>query len=122
MDAGGYVTSEMFTGLAIGIALLAGYVWLGVFCIRRVFALPSNVDNSWVRALLASIVAVLFFMPGLVGGGHGAGIGPAWLMIATGTFAALTAASKQTFVIALTVVWGITFSIAMLIARRRSKN
>jgi hypothetical protein len=35
----------------------------------------------WQRRVVASLVLAVFFAPSVVGGGHGGGIGPAWLAL-----------------------------------------
>lgn len=97
--------------IVFGIALIAGYVALGVWLIRKTWSWSDEIQTHLVRVALVSLVATLIFMPGVVGAGHGVGVGPAWLMFASGTFGALTGASKLKFLIATAICWGIAFAI-----------
>src|SRR5688572_1132684 len=89
------MTPEMLFGFLLGVAAIVGYVVLGVVCAKKVWQWSVELSQRWVRVLLVSFAIVVFFTPGVMGAGHGAAIVPAWLMFVSGTFQALTAASKQ---------------------------
>jgi len=108
--------------LIFGLALIVGYVAFGVFCARKTWSWSAGLSRTWARVALVSTVVVLFFMPGVIGGGHGAGLGPAWLMVAGGTFKALTAASKWAFLLEVLVVWVVVFAIGLFFAKGRGKS
>lgn len=108
--------------IVVGLAIVAAYVALGVWAVRATWSWSSKIDGQWARIVLASSVATVFFMPGIVGAGHGVGIGPAWLMFATGTFGALTSASKLKALVGIMVGWAIALSIGFLIAGVKAKK
>lgn len=100
--------------IVFGVALIAGYVALGVWLIRKTWSWSDEIQTHLVRVALVSVVATLFFMPGVVGAGHGVGVGPAWLMFASGTFSVLTFKSKLVALVSVLIGWGISFVVALL--------
>jgi hypothetical protein len=64
--------------------LVAGW-WLGyaAFAALAVWGVLRFTRDaaSWQRRGLASLVLAIFFAPSVVGGGHGGGIGPAWMAL-----------------------------------------
>jgi hypothetical protein len=99
-----------------GMMLIAAYLALGIWAVRATWVWSSGMGTRWMRVACASTVATVLFMPGIVGAGHGIGIGPAWLMFATGTFSALTTASKLKALAGIAIGWLITLSIGFLVA------
>jgi len=115
-------SKQLFFAYAIGIALVAGYVAFGVWAIRKSWTWSASVPARWLRVLLVSTVVTMLFAPGLAGGGHGVGVVPAWLMFATGTFGALTGASKQAYLLSIAIAWAVVFVVTWLVTDNRQRK
>lgn len=103
-------------GIIVGLGAIAAYLALGVWATRSTWQWSSALRARWIRIIAASTVGALFFMPGIVGAGHGVGIGPAWLMFASGTFGALTATSKVKALVGIAIGWGVAVLIGFALA------
>jgi hypothetical protein len=102
--------------IIVGFMLLAAYVALGIWATRATWVWSSAITVRWMRIVGTSTVATMFFMPGIVGAGHGVGIGPAWLMFATGTFGALTTTSKVKALVGIAIGWAVAILVGFVIA------
>ncbi|MGH8582220.1 MAG: hypothetical protein ACREWG_05415 [Gammaproteobacteria bacterium] len=114
------MTTEMLFALVFGVGLLAGYVALGVLCAKKTWQWSTGLTRRWVRVLLVSAVITLIFCPGVIAAGHGAGIGPAWLMFASGAFNSLTSSSKRNMLLFVLAVWIVVFVVGLLVSRVKS--
>lgn len=102
--------------IIVGLVAIAAYAALGIWATRATWSRSSAIRARWIRIAVASTVGALFFMPGIVGAGHGLGVGPAWLMFATGTFGALTTTSKLKALAGIAIGWGMAVLIGFVIA------
>ncbi|MGQ0585726.1 MAG: hypothetical protein ACT4PK_00785 [Gammaproteobacteria bacterium] len=109
---------HLFFAYVMGFALLTTYVALGIWAVRKAWVW-TVLWKKWLRALVVSLFVTVIFAPGLMGAGHGVAFVPAWLMLATGTFGALTSESKQDYVLALVLCWVIVFGVTWLVTGRR---
>ena len=116
------MTKELLFGLMLGLAMLAGYLALGVYCAKKTWQWAAGIPRRWIRVLLVSGVLVFFFCPGLIAAGHGAGIGPAWLMFASGTFKSMTAPSRLNVMLFILGIWLVTFVVGLLVSREKSSK
>jgi hypothetical protein len=58
-------------------AAYAAFVWLVAWGVSR----ASRGLAGWQRRALVSLILAIFLAPSVVGGGHGGGIGPAWMAL-----------------------------------------
>jgi len=107
---------------AFGVALIVGYIAFGVWAIKKVWSWSDEIQTHLVRVALVSLTATLLFMPGVIGAGHGVGVGPAWLMFASGTFGALTLKSKLMTLAGVLVGWAITFAITVVVTEPKKSG
>ena len=70
----------LVVAVALGLAMVGGYIALAVWAIRKVWTLTVG-RRAWVRILACASVATVFFAPSPIGVGHGAAIGPAWVAL-----------------------------------------
>jgi hypothetical protein len=61
-------------------AIWIAYAAAASVCVWGVLRLTRGA-SPWMRRALVSLVLAAFFAPSVVGGGHGGGIGPAWLAL-----------------------------------------
>jgi hypothetical protein len=113
------MTPEMLFGFLFGVAVIAGYVVLGIVCTRKTWQWSVGFPQRWMRVLLVSFAIVFFFVPGVMGAGHGAAIVPAWLMFASGTFQVLTTASKQMVLLLILGAWAVVFAAGLTLTREK---
>ena len=114
------MTMEMLVTLVFGVGLLAGYAALAVLCARKTWQWSGGLSPRWLRVLLVSAVVTFFFCPGVIAAGHGAGIGPAWVMFVSGAFRSLTAGSKQDMILFILAVWIVVFAVGLLVSKKGS--
>jgi hypothetical protein len=114
------MTFEMLVALVIGGGMIAGYVWLGVWCSKATWRESASLSRRWVRVLMVSAIVTFFFAPGVMGAGHGAAVVPAWLMFTSGSFRVLTGDSKRNVLLFILTVWVVVFVIGLLVSRRKS--
>lgn len=112
---------QMFFAYALGAVMLAGYLALGVWAIRKTAGWVTPL-RPLVRALLISLLVTVLFAPGIAGGGHGVAVAPAWLMFATGTFGALTATSKMIYLLGLLLFWLATCAVTWVVVSRQERS
>jgi len=101
----------MAIAMLVGVVLLCGYVAAAVYVTRKVWAVTGRY-HDWARVLLGALVLTIFFAPAVIGAGHGAGIGPAWV--------ALVDPNSNRFVtrgawISLGVTWIAFFAIGVIV-------
>lgn len=95
--------------MLLGLVLLWGYVVAAFHLTKWVWA-ATSAHREWLRLLLSTLVLAVFFAPGFVGAGHGAGLMPAW--------AALIAPGSNRFavkgaLISFALTWTILFLIGV---------
>ena len=59
----------------------AGYLLLAAVCLWGALRLTRDAPGTWKRKALVSLLIAVFFAPSVVGGGHGGGLGPAWMAL-----------------------------------------
>ena len=101
----------MAVAILIGAVFFGVYATAAVFLTKKVWARTERY-RDWARVLLSVLVLTVFFAPAVMGAGHGAGIGPAWL--------ALVDPNSNRFVIrgawiSIAVTWGLFFVIGTII-------
>ena len=64
----------------VALAIWVGYVAVSTLCVWLLLRMTRGVAKVPRIALVSLMLAVLF-APSVVGGGHGGGIGPAWLAL-----------------------------------------
>lgn len=103
----------------LGVAVVVGYVALGVWAVRTAWAWSTPLRAVWARAAIVSTLITVFFAPGLGGAGHGVVPVPVWIMFTTGTFGALTTESQRFMLLGLVVFWLVVFAVVWAVISRR---